>query len=453
MTRIIPFFLLSLLLLTHGTLRADLLTASINYTNGEFKKAYSEFYKLAELGNSDAMFNIAVMHLQGRGLPKDLAKAYAWFSIASDFGIADAKSAAMQIEAQVPDKDPLYFAYKTLSNEHNYQAYLNKLAPQFNSSYIPQTQPQKTFNIEPKYPEHAAERGIEGWVWAEYDIDTIGAVTNIQILDSYPEKTFDTALLQALKRWRYQTSEVLPIKRRSVLYHFTTFKGKRYQQGFARQQRAYQKHIAEVIEQAESGNALWQYRIGHWLSTDTNNASKLLKYHWTDTNAAQQLMLSSAKNGFAHAQYRIATQLLLGDKTQQDREKGLNWLLMSAQSGFVHAQYRLGIEFLVQHSVHYDRAKAKRWLTQSSEQGHLLAKLSLGSLAIDEKQFSVALAYINEVLEHDSRSVEANYLNALIMLSKNKTKEAKKWLNIAISEGEAQQVDVSEYKQLLIKIN
>ncbi|MFY8352342.1 TonB family protein [Pseudoalteromonas sp. SSM20] len=453
MTRIFSLILFVILLITHSTLRADLLDASINYTNGEYDKAYKEFHQLALLGNSDAMFNIAVMHLQGRGVAKDLTKAYAWFSVASDFGIADAKSAALQIESQSKNKNSLKSAYKALSSQHNYQDYLDTLAPNFNERYIPNTQPKKTFNVDPVYPEHAVERGIEGWVWLEYDIDNIGAVRNIEIIDSYPEKTFDNALTQAVKRWRFEKSSLLPIKRRSLLYHFTTFKGKRYQQGFAKQQRAYHKHIAEIIEQAENGNALWQYRIGHWLSTNKNNASKLLKYHWPAQSDAEMLMLLSAKNGFPFAQYRIANQLLLGDKTQQDRKKGLNWLLMSAQNGFVHAQYRLGIELLVKQSVQYDIAKAKLWLQQASEQGHLLANLALAQIFMDEKNSQLAQNHITKVLEGDSRNADAMYLKSLMYLENEELDVAKKWLRKAINEGKSQNIDISSYQGLLNQLN
>ncbi|MEC8326552.1 MAG: TonB family protein [Pseudomonadota bacterium] len=457
MRYLITTLLLLYFSLMHFGLKADSLSASVNYTNGEYQKALDEFSQLAKLGNSDAMFNIAVMHLHGRGVKKDINKAYAWFSLAGEFGITDAKNTAEYIATQTQNSDALHQAKQQLDAELSYQRYVNTLAPQFNETFNTLIQPIKSFNVDPVYPEHAVDRGIEGWVWVEYDIDGAGAVINAQIIDSYPQKTFDNAMLMALKRWRFKQSEQLPIKRRSLLYHFTTFKGKRYQQGFSRQQREYQKHIAEVIEQAENGNALWQYRIAQWLTTDKHNASKLLKYHWPKESEAQNLMLNAAKNGYPFAQYRIATQLLAGDKTAQDRKKGLNWLLLSAQNGFASAQYRLGIELLVKKSVHYDMEKARLWLTQASDKGHLLAKTALTRLAlsqadISESEYKTLHQQIDSVLQQNANNAEAWYLKAKLSYQQNDISSAKKLLDRAIDNANAQKIDLSEMKALKRKL-
>ena len=62
--------------------------------------------------------------------------------------------------------------------------------------------------VEPLYPPDAARRGIEGWVTMRFDIDTSGAVVNVEVLDSKPARTFDQAAKKALKRWRYKAKFV-----------------------------------------------------------------------------------------------------------------------------------------------------------------------------------------------------------------------------------------------------
>ena len=116
-----------------------------------------------------------------------------------------------------------------------------------------------------------------------------------------------------------------------MLYHFTTFKGEQYQQSFQRQQKSYQSEISELIDAAEQGNALVQYYIANWLSSDKYNASKLLKYHWQKDTASSELLLTSARNGYANSQYRIGANLLRGDYGRVDRQKGLNWVFKTSR--------------------------------------------------------------------------------------------------------------------------
>lgn len=45
---------------------------------GEFQKSFSEFYKVAKLGNVRAQYNVALMLFDGKGVEKNSIKAYAW---------------------------------------------------------------------------------------------------------------------------------------------------------------------------------------------------------------------------------------------------------------------------------------------------------------------------------------------------------------------------------------
>lgn len=58
--------------------------------------------------------------------------------------------------------------------------------------------------VNPKYPIDAARNGLEGWVVLAFDINAIGEVTNIKIVDSEPKRVFDKAAKQALKKWKYR---------------------------------------------------------------------------------------------------------------------------------------------------------------------------------------------------------------------------------------------------------
>ena len=50
----------------------------------------------------------------------------------------------------------------------------------------------------------AAKLGIEGSVVLQFDITESGETDNINIVDSFPEGTFDKSAIKALSQWQYK---------------------------------------------------------------------------------------------------------------------------------------------------------------------------------------------------------------------------------------------------------
>ena len=71
----------------------------------------------------------------------------------------------------------------------------------FTLRYVPAI-PVKT--VPPFYPDRLAQRGIEGWVVFQFDIDTTGKPINIDVLESSPKGAFDNAGLKAIKQWEFE---------------------------------------------------------------------------------------------------------------------------------------------------------------------------------------------------------------------------------------------------------
>lgn len=348
---------------------ADLFSATQHYQLQNYSLAHDEFIELSQFGNTDAMYNLAVMSLHGQGTTKSLPRAYAWFLLASDFGLTDAKQTAELIKQQYPDKQVLEDMYLALKHQYGFEVISKQFYP---SSFKKSKQNlTKVKDHQPNYPEQAIRQGVEGWVWVEFDIDDSGAVTDISLIAAHPKHIFSTELINAVSLWRYDTTT--PIQNRSLTYHFTTFKGKQYRTAFQNQRKQYKQSISEHIDAAEQGNSEVQFYISQWLQSSEYNASKLLRYHWQDEQAAQSLLFASAKNNFPLAQYKLAVSLLNNDNHDPDRQIAMNWLKVAAKQNSIPALYRLGTVLADNQSPEYSPNRALDYFKRAAELGHFRA--------------------------------------------------------------------------------
>jgi TPR repeat protein len=70
----------------------------------DFDKAHRLFTSAALQGFNEAMFNLGVMHAQGQSVEPDTGVAYAWFSVANDYGNPNAAEVMTSIEAEATDE-------------------------------------------------------------------------------------------------------------------------------------------------------------------------------------------------------------------------------------------------------------------------------------------------------------------------------------------------------------
>jgi TPR repeat protein len=61
------------------------------YSAGDYATALKEWKPLAEAGDEDAQFNLAIMYDNGEGVPQDYAEAVRWYRLAAEQGDVDAQ--------------------------------------------------------------------------------------------------------------------------------------------------------------------------------------------------------------------------------------------------------------------------------------------------------------------------------------------------------------------------
>ena len=60
------------------------------------------------------------------------------------------------------------------------------------------------FKVAPRYPQRAANRGIEGYVVVEFTVTKLGTVSNPRVVEADPPGVFDRAALKAAARFKYK---------------------------------------------------------------------------------------------------------------------------------------------------------------------------------------------------------------------------------------------------------
>lgn len=64
-----------------------------------------------------------------------------------------------------------------------------------------------TSRVPPQYPRKARRDGTQGFVTLEFTIRPDGSVTDVSVVDSHPEGTFEQAAKRALSRWKFEPKE------------------------------------------------------------------------------------------------------------------------------------------------------------------------------------------------------------------------------------------------------
>jgi hypothetical protein len=173
-----PRWLLSsatlLLMLASFPASADLYTAGAAYKSGDFQKALQQFKELAELGQPDAQFSLAVLYARGEGVAANNVYAHAWASLAAQNGVAKGATLAAELEPQLT---PTSLRISSDIQAQYSQSRLNeRLFPHIldHREYEDRDPVRPSKPFVPDYPSGAQRDGVQGEVFVEFVVAADG---------------------------------------------------------------------------------------------------------------------------------------------------------------------------------------------------------------------------------------------------------------------------------------
>jgi TonB family protein len=364
-----PVLIALLLAVTTAPAWADLYSAKVAYKKGDYATAFGQFKELAELGQPQAQYDLAVMYARGEGVKSSNVYAHAWASLAGQNGDAKGKALAEQLE---PDLTPTSLRISSEIRAQYDQASLNiRLMPHLleGKEYADRDPVRRDKPYMPTYPKEALQGGIQGDVYVEFVVAPDGHPRIPRILYALPSGFFETAVRESVMRSTYLPARISgrPIgTSASVMYNFTL------DSASIHDYVGLEKLVSNTKSKAENGDPQAQMLFGMMIAglpQLNGNYSQALPW-----------FLKAAQAGAPYAQYQIGTGLLQGRGCQCETGKGEIWLLKAAQADQSDAQVSLAEYLLRDDSNHESVAGALVWLERASKQNNSAAKLLLSAV-------------------------------------------------------------------------
>ena len=160
---------------------------------------------------------------------------------------------------------------------------------------------------------------------------------------------------------------------------------------------------ALLLASAQNGDARAQFDLGV-LHMRGDEVAK-------DPALAAGWFEKAAKNGLATAQYNLGTMLLSGTGVPKDEKTAYFWFQSAAEQGHPRAQYNLGAMYLSERGAPRNYAKAESWFKKAADQGDAEALYSLGVMHENgygvKKDQQTATAFYSRALSAGSAQAAA----------------------------------------------
>jgi len=348
---------------------ADLYTAQAAYDKHNFNSAYQQFKELAELGQPQAQYDLAVMYARGEGVEASLTYAHAWASLAGENGAPKGATFAADLEPRltltslrVSADIQAQFSQATLDK---------RLLPIIlkGKEYQDRDPPRLSKTFAPSYPRDAEQKGVQGEAYVEFIVPPDGHPRIPRILYALPAGYFEASVRRSVLRSVFLPARIngAPISTPySMFYNFTM------NTVSIRDYGDLEQRVAKTKLQAEAGDPSAQMLYGMMITG-------LPQLNQTRDRAVPWF-LKAAQAGAPYAQYQIGTALLLGRGCQCESTKGEIWLEKAAQADQPDAQVSLA-EYLLRDKSHSESITgAIVWLERATKNGNGSAKLLLSAM-------------------------------------------------------------------------
>lgn len=355
--------------LAAGRARADLYSADVAYQKRDFNSAFEQYKELAELGQPQAQYNLAIMYARGEGAPISLTYAHAWASLSGANGNANGNVLADQLESHLTPTSLQISS--SIQAKYSQSALDARLLPRMltGKEYENRDPVRPSKRFMPPYPLGAQRNGIQGEVYVEFIVAPDGHPRLPRILYALPAGYFEATVRDSVLRSVYLPARIngVPVATSVSMFYRFTVTGVRIQDYGNLDRR-----VKETKSKAEAGDPAAQMLYGMMIAG-------LPQLHQT-YDQALPWFLKAAQAGAPYAQYQIGTGLLRGRGCQCDTNKGEIWLEKAAQADQADAQVSLAEYLLRDHPTPESVAGAMVWLERAAKQRNEAGELMLSAM-------------------------------------------------------------------------
>lgn len=159
-----------------------------------------------------------------------------------------------------------------------------------------------------------------------------------------------------------------------------------------------EEKLAQLLKEAESGNATAQYMLGMAYKTGQVFSLEMTEFDQplaqyaakfgipgkeslglVDSSKPFEWYQEAAAQGYGDALFMLGMISANCDDVPRDATKAVAWFRQAAEQGHSDAQFKLGAMYDSGDGAPKDAAKAAEWWQQAAAQGHASAQAKLGS--------------------------------------------------------------------------